>query len=218
MKDCQVFRGVNSSAKRKVAARNTRRKDIIAKSAQKFKLNVLFFLIIISSNSSTAQSVAKELDPTSQLEESPTRGIELSIGINRLDYLLGIGYTNKIGRAFQLNSGLEVGLGRTFAQGRFNPRFSLGMDYLMLQRERIKLGPSIGYAYSYLQLNKSTHSYHHWHEVFCGYSLEIGKNWRFTHRGMMTGMSERFKSQVTNKSEAFRNFGFYAKVGIKYCW
>jgi hypothetical protein len=195
--------GVNSNAKRKSVARNLRAKAYTVVSVRKFSLHsILSFLIVLNF---TIYANAQD------------QAVELSIGANRLDYQIKIGYANQW-KSIEMHSSIGVGLGTTFIQARLNPRVGIGVTYLAVDKNRLSIGPAVGYAYSYLQVNKLTYSYHHWHEFLLGYSFEYGDKWSVIHRSMASVMNQRFKSQIDSSSNGFTNFGFYAEVGLKYSW
>lgn len=197
---CPIQLEMNWNAKRKSAARNSRARDPIVASVRKFSLTstVSFIFILNGVIFSTAQN----------------QSLELSVGVNRLDYLIGVGVTNHWSK-IELRSSFELGVGTTFVQGRLNPRIGIGASYLPLNRDRIVLGPTIAYAYSYVQVNKVEHSYHHWHEFLIGYSFQYGDKWCIVHRGMGSVVNQRFKGQASGTSNGFTNFGFYAQLGLK---
>ncbi len=190
------------NARKRNVARSSKVREHIVVNAQRFNFKFhLIFILVIASFTCNGQN----------------HGIQLFMGLNRLDYLIGIGYSQS-DNAFQLETNIEFGSVSTFVQVRLNPRLSIELTYYPIQTKKIHIGPSIGYAYSFLQVNKNTQTYHHWHELLVGYSFEFGDKWRFVHQGMASVVNERFKGQVTNSSVNYTNFGFYARFGVKYCW
>lgn len=190
------------NARKRSAAKNSKAKERIVANALKFNIRLILTALLFSNSyMSTGQS----------------NGIQISAGLNRLDYLIGVGYSCQ-SNDFQIEGSIEMGASSTFKQGRINPRLGVGLAYLPIQKANIYFGPSLGYAYSFLQVNKVNHSYHHWHEFLFGYLFEYGDKWRITHKGMVSLMNERFKSQLTTNSVNYTNVGFYAQIGVKYCW
>ncbi len=185
-------------AKRKSAARNTRRKDFIVRNAQKYKVHVLAcFIFIFTLSNSNAQS------------------IEVSAGFNRLDYQMGVAYGHRWNH-FHLTPKIEVGVASTFAQRRFFPRFSVGSCYFLLRKGLVDFGPELVYAYSRQRLTDQGKTAHHWNEMNVGYRLQVGRNIKFVHSVNGGWINECFYSNTIGKRVNYSSLGVYAQIGISY--
>lgn len=191
---------VLSSAVRKSAARNTRKKDCIVRSVPRFKHSFFFlFFLMLGASVSQAQS------------------LELSMGFNRLDYQLGVGYGHRV-NDFYFSPKLEMGLNSSFASGRFFPRISLGSTYFLLTSKRFELGPELTYAYSRQRLTFNGKTAHHWNELNLGYRLQFGNRVKLVHSASGGWLNELFYSEVAGRIVNFHSIGYYAQIGISYTW
>lgn len=187
-------------AVKKNAARNTRKRDTTVKNVRKSNHSfiALFFPLLVG-GAVNAQS------------------LELSVGFNRLDYQIGIGYGQKIER-FLVTPKLELGMNSTFASGRFFPRISMGTAYFALKKNRFELGPELTYAYSRQRLTASHKTAHHWNELNLGYRLQVGERIRFVHSASGGWLNELFGSDVAGKVVSYHSAGYYVQIGISYTW
>ena len=185
-------------AKRKSAAKNTRRKDFIVRNAQKSKVRVLVSIIFIFT-----------------LSISNAQSIEVSAGFNRLDYQVGVAYGHRWNH-FHLTPKIEVGVTSTFAQQRFSPRFSVGASYFLVRKGIIDFGPEIVYAYSRQRLTGQGKTAHHWNELNVGYRLHVGRNIKFVHSVNGGWINESFYSNSLGKRVNYSSLGIYAQIGISY--
>jgi hypothetical protein len=141
--------------------------------------------------------------------------LNYSFGITRFDFFTGLEYQRNIGR-FDPFIGFEVGVNRTFFQQRFFPKFKFGTHYFLLRSERILLGPTLNYGYSLLNVNKSTASFHRWHEVLGGIRFLYGGNFKIgvTFSGGWT--AERFPNQFTNSTETVHMSAYTGSILVSY--
>ena len=186
------------SVKRKIAAKNTRRKDFIVRNAQRSKVRALCSIIFIFTC----------LMPNAQ-------SIEVSAGFNRLDYQIGVAYGHRWNH-FQLTSKLEVGATSTFAQQRFSPRISVGSSYFLVRKGMVDFGPEFVYAYSRQRLTNQGKTAHHWNEMNLGYRLQVGRNLKFVHSANGGWINESFYSNALGKRMNYNSLGIYAQIGISY--
>jgi hypothetical protein len=141
----------------------------------------------------------------------------MQVSLNRMDLFSGL----RVERQFdhlETSISLEVGVNRTIFQTRFFPRVSVGAGYNVLKKDNIRIGPAFAYGYSVLQVNKSSGSLHRWNELYGGYTLSIGKTWRFSHSLMSGWMNERYRNQVSTETVGVHTFGYYCSLGVSYAW
>lgn len=141
-------------------------------------------------------------------------GIGISIGLNRLDYQIGIVYSETFRNRWQVDMTTELAISRSLVQQRLSPRNSMRTSYLAVSRGKVRFGPSVAYGYSWLRLTGS--SYHRWHELFVGYLFEYGEQWSVFHSASAGWLHERLVSQLTNQLEGFSSYGYHANIGVKY--
>jgi hypothetical protein len=186
------------SVKRRSVARSTRRKAIIARNVQSFKVRFVVSLIFIFT-----------------LSSSHAQSIELSGGFNRLDYQAGVGYGHRW-HHFHLTSKLEFGVTSTFAQGRIMPRVSVGSSYFLVRKGLLDFGPEIVYAYSRQKLTSNNNTAHSWNEIYAGYRLQVGRTIKFVHSINGGWINQSFYSTALEKRVNFNSLGIYAQIGISY--
>ena len=185
-------------ARNRSVVRNTRKKVIIVRNARRFRLQIISFsLLFFIVSHARAQSA------------------EITIGLNRLDYQLGIGYGHHW-RHFQFTPKFEIGMTSTFKQSRLFPRYSIGTGYFVLRSKTLELGPELTYAYSRLRLTNNGKTAHHWNEILFGYRLQVGRAIKLVHSANCGWMNESFYNNTLNKRVNFNSFGFYAQVGFNY--
>lgn len=185
-------------AKRKNAAKITRRRDFIVRNVLRFRLPKLvsvFYLFFVTTL--TAQSV------------------EISAGFNRLDYQLGVAYGQRF-NDFQLTPKIEFAPTSTFVQGRIFPRFSIGSSYFLVQKGIVDFGPEIVYAYSRQRITNQQNTAHNWNELNLGYRLQVGKTFKFVHSMNGGWINESFYSELIGKRVNYNSLGIYAQIGISY--
>jgi hypothetical protein len=141
--------------------------------------------------------------------------LNYSFGITRFDFFTGLEYQRNIGR-FDPFVGFEVGVNRTFFQQRFFPKLKIGTHYFIVRSERILLGPTLNYGYSLLNVNKSTASFHRWHEVLGGMRFLYGGKFKIgaTFSGGWT--AERFPNQTTNSTETVHMSAYNGAILVSY--
>lgn len=140
--------------------------------------------------------------------------VGVSIGLNRLDYQIGIVYSETFRKRWQVDVSTELAISRSFVQQRMSPRNAIRFNYFAVSKEKFRFGPSITYGYSWLRVTGN--SYHRWHELFAGYLLEYGKKWSVFHSTSAGWLHERLVSQLTNQLEGFSSYGYHANIGVKY--
>lgn len=194
---------LSSSAKRRIAARNTRRRDITARSAQRFNHFILslFFTFIAFS-------------PWSQEKH----GVHIGTAWNYQDFQLGLGYSYRP-EHWRIEGQLETGVIRTFFQQRFFPRISVTGAYMLALNRGFTFGLGPTYAFSSLKVNAQTADRHQWHEMGLSIRGEVGKNQiRWALRSDFLGTAHRFRNQLTQQHESFWSLGIYIQASIIYCW
>jgi hypothetical protein len=147
--------------------------------------------------------------------QESNRSITYAFGMTRFDFFTGFEYHQKLGK-FDPFCGFEVGVNRTFFQQRFFPKVKIGTNYYLLRKDRFLLGPSLNYGYSLLNVNKSTSSYHRWHELMGGFRFLYGRNFKigFTLLGGWT--AERFPNQLTNTSATVHSSAYHGAILVNY--
>lgn len=153
----------------------------------------------------------------SRSQDGSGHRISFHTAMNRLDFYSGFQYGKTFGH-LETTTSLELGINRTFFQSRIFPRVTVGGAYYLIDREKLHVGPAVTYSYSFLEVNKSVGSIHSWNEIYGGYSLSVGKTWRFCHSILTGWMNERYRSQLTNKKVGVNTLGFYCNIGISYAW
>ena len=186
------------SAKRRSAAKSTRRKAIIVRNAQSSSVRfVVSLMLLFSLHSCLAQS------------------IELSGGFNRLDYQAGVAYGHRW-HHFHLTSKLEFGVTSTFGQGRIMPRVSIGSSYFLVRKGLLDFGPEITYAYSRQKITPNSATAHSWNEMYVGYRLQVGRITKFVHSMSGGWVNQSFYSTTLGERVNFNSLGIYAQIGISY--
>ncbi len=154
------------------------------------------------------------LTVTSQERE---HSLNYSLGITRFDFFTGLEYQRKVGK-FDPFCGFEAGINRTVFQQRLFPKFKLGTNLFLIRKEKWMFGPSLTYGYSLLNVNKSSSSYHRWHELFVGMRFLYGSNLKigFILNGGYT--AERFPNQLTNKTDVHHMSGYHGAILLNYAF
>jgi hypothetical protein len=141
--------------------------------------------------------------------------VDLSFGINQFDFFSGLDYSRSIGRSTP-SVGLSVGVNRTFFQGRIYPRLNFSNIYYIIDQEKFKMGPSVRYGYSFLEVNRDEKQWHQWHEVMTGLRLKYGGKYMFTFDLQAGWMAERYHDQVSNSKRTHHFFGYWSSIGLSY--
>ncbi|MBI1838084.1 MAG: hypothetical protein HYR91_12550 [Flavobacteriia bacterium] len=169
----------------------------IVKNALRLSLFILFFQTFTSFTQFSNVSVFCQVD------------------MNRYDFYSGIGISYKRNK-FDYFSSIKLGIIKTFFQQRISPRFSVGVNYYLIEKSKIQLKPTISYNFSYLNYNHTKSNYHYWNELLMGYQFLIGKKIKLTQSTTLGPASEKYHSEILNKWERVYFLGYTLNIGVLY--
>jgi hypothetical protein len=155
------------------------------------------------------------LNSTLKAQDSLKNQLGLIFGMTKQDFFTGLTYSRSISK-FEPFTSLEFGITKTFFQFRVFPRFSIGLVYKVVNRNKFTFGPTLSYSYSFLKINFQSEQFHRWNELYGGYKLSFGGKIKLTNMIACGWMNERFFNQLIQKSDGVNGFGFYINVGMSY--
>lgn len=150
-------------------------------------------------------------------QDSLKNSICIQIGMTRLDFFTGFRYARFYNKLVPFGIA-EIGVNRTIFQANFFPKIGLGCSYFFLNNNKIKIGPQLTYAHSWLKINASTNHIHQWNEVYLGARMEIGSKFRFTFEINGGLLNERYYNQLSQKMNGVNSLGFNGNIGLLYVW
>jgi hypothetical protein len=81
-----------------------------------------------------------------------------------------------------------------------------------------KLAPLASYGYAFLKTNDLTKRFHHWHEIYGGFKIEVGAKWKGIIAMSGGWLMEHYFNAYLNRQSFIHTIGFNGSVSLVYCW
>lgn len=145
---------------------------------------------------------------------SQSKTLSTSIAITRFDFFHSFEFEFQPSK-FALNVGLGYGVNRSIFQQRFYPRINFGSTYYWLNREKFRIGPSLIYALSFIQLNSSSKIIF-WNEANAGLTWSYGNKWKVGQTILVGYVAESHYSTIEKKRTHAGTLSYLASIKLIY--
>lgn len=130
---------------------------------------------------------------------------------------MGITYGRQI-NSFDIQTGIELGIVRTFFQSNFFPKFKVGSAYYILNKDRFRLGPLIQYSFSYLRYSNLPKGNVLYHELSTGLRWKYGKKWQIGQTLLIGGLWENSYNTIYQKRKFYGTLGYTLQIDCTYAF
>lgn len=139
----------------------------------------------------------------------------VSIQYNSLDLFVLANYGHHY-RKFEYNVGFGLGINRTFFQKKTLPIAGIAGSYYFLNKDRIQLGPTFLYQFSYLRFKGQDYMDQYYNQISVGYTFAFGKRLKVCQSTFYGLNLETYYSTFSKNYSTLNSFKFLAQIGLKY--
>ncbi len=141
--------------------------------------------------------------------------VGMSVQYNSLDLFVLTNYGHQY-KKFEYNFGFGLGINRTFFQKKILPVAGIAGSYYFLNKDRIQLGPTLLYQFSYLRFKGQDNMDQYFNQISAGYTFVFGERLR-VYQSTFYGVNlETYHSTYLNKYKTLNSLKFSAQIGLKY--
>jgi hypothetical protein len=147
-----------------------------------------------------------------------TEKIELggvSVQYNSLDLFVLANYGH-LYKKFEYNLGFGLGINRTFFQKKILPIAGISGSYYFLNKDRIQLGPTFLYQFSYLRFKGQDHMDQYYNQISVGYTFAFGKKLKVCQSTFYGLNLETYYSTFLKNYNTLNSLKFSAQIGLNY--
>jgi hypothetical protein len=146
------------------------------------------------------------------------KGMDLSFGMNRIDFFTTLTFTKAMPHNFNYLASFGLGVNRTFFQGRVFPRIGGGLQCILIKKSAFAFIPLITVNYACFKILSNTSYLNQWLESYIGFQWELGKKKiRFIQSNTLGMLYEWFPNQqFPSQQKGYYSAGFFSNIGLKY--
>lgn len=141
--------------------------------------------------------------------------VGLKVQYNSLDLYVLTHYGHQY-KKFEYNVGFGLGINRTFFQKKTLPIAGIAGSYYFLNKDRIQLGPTFLYQFSYLRFKGQDYMDQYYNQISVGYTFAFGNRLKVCQSTFYGFNLETYYSTFSKNNNTLNSFKFSAQIGLKY--